>query len=239
VAADSPCLIPLPRYLHSIGEIIFLGLGEGLQERIIIDPQWFCTTVLGRLSEPQSMRVGDAPHGVDDDGRISRADLVRRLQLDEISRESAKLALRALEEHLWLCSRVDDSGEQFIVPVLLRTVPGQDVRFQAPHEGWSVVCGRRFVCEGDADALSPGFFPKLQVVLPQRHQCSATKYSQGGLWAIISRSEVLLRVSPTLTSELCVHVNMRVCVCVCMCVWACECGFASRAIAVSLRRQVL
>jgi hypothetical protein len=156
---------------------------------------------MGRLSEPQSMRDRSAPHEIGDDGRISQADLVRRLRLDEVSEASAQLALRALEEHLWLCSRADDSGEQFIVPVLLRTVPGKGVCFEAPHEGWKLVCGRRFVCEGDIDALSPGFFPKLQVVLPQKHHPTATKYSQGGLWLIIGRSEVLLRVSPTLTSK--------------------------------------
>jgi hypothetical protein len=148
------------------------------------------------------MRNGAAPHGIGDDGRISRADLLRRLRLDEINDASAQLALLVLEEHLLLCSRVDGSAKQYIVPVLLRTPEGQAVCFEAPHEGWSVVCGRRFACEGDIDALSPGFFPKLQVVLPQQHQCSATRYSQGGLWAIIGRSEVLLRVSAALTSKL-------------------------------------
>jgi hypothetical protein len=223
------------RYLHSIGEIIFLGLGQGLQERIIIDPQWFCSTVLGRLSEPQSMRDPSAPHGIGDDGRISRADLLRRLRLDEISEASAQLALLVLEEHLLLCSRVDEGREQYIVPVLLRTPEGQGVRFEAPHEGyWSSVCGRRFVCEGDTEALSPGFFPKLQVALrrkydcvgaqafhnvpaePQQHPRNVIKYSQGGLWMLIGSSEVLIHILPTLTSE---------CECVCVCVCVCVCAY--------------
>jgi hypothetical protein len=196
------------RYLHSIGEVIFVDLGKGLEERIIIDPQWFCSTVLGRLSEPQSMRRSGAPHGIGDDGRISQADLVKRLQLDKINIKSAELVLTMLEEHLLLCSRVVGEKDKYIVPVLLRTPNGQELCFEAPHEGWSAVCGRRFVCESDIDALSPGFFPKLQAVLPQQHRCSNTKYSQGGLWAIIGRSEVLLRVSPALTSK------CAVCVCV-------------------------
>jgi hypothetical protein len=189
-------------------------LGQGLQERIIIDPQWFCTTIMGRLSEPQSMRDPSAPHGIGDDGRIGRVDLVKRLRLDEISEASADLALLVLEKHLWLCSRVNDGGEeQYIVPVLLRTPSGQKLCFGAPHEGWSVVCGRRFVCEGDIDALSPGFFSKLQAALPRQYGCVGTKYSQGGLWLIIGRSEVLLRVSPMLTSEFCICVCVRACVC--------------------------
>jgi hypothetical protein len=215
--AHSPTLPSAHRYLHSIGEIIFLGLGQGLQERIIIDPQWFCTTVMGRLSEPQSMQDLSAPHRIGDDGRISRVDLVKRLQLDEISKASAELAMLVLEEHLLLCSRVDGGGEQYIVPVLLRTPSGQELCFEAPHEGWSAVCGRRFVCEGDTEALSPGFFPKLQAALPRRYGCMGTKYSQGGLWLVIGMTEVLLWVSPTLTSESCACV----CVCVCVCVSSC------------------
>jgi hypothetical protein len=181
-----------------------LDLGQGLQERIIIDPQLFCTTVMGQLSEPEALRDRSAPHGIGSDGMITRADFVERLQLDKIDRESAQLALQVLENHLWLCSKAE-GGDRFIVPVLLRTLSGQreGACFDAPHEAWNVVCGRRFECEGDIDALSPGFFPKLQAVLPQDQACSSVRYSQGGLWAIIDSSEVLLHVSPALTSEFC------------------------------------
>jgi hypothetical protein len=191
-------------YLHSIGEIIFLGLGQGLQERVIIDPQWFCTTVMGRLSEPNSMRDRKLPQGIGSDGLISRADLVKRLRLDKINGESAALALRVLEEHLWLCSRVEGDREQYIVPVLLRTRDGEQLRFGGPHEGWDVVCGRRFECESELDALGPGFFPKLQAALPRRYGCLGSHYSQGALWIVIGSSEILFRVSPKLTSEWCV-----------------------------------
>jgi hypothetical protein len=192
---------PTNRYLHSIGEIIYLGLGQGLDERVIIDPQWFGTTLMGRLSEPQNMRGSSAPHGIGDDGRISRADLVRRLRLDKISEQSAEFALLVLETHLRLCSRVDGGGEQYIVPVLLRTPSGLELGFSSPHEGWTAMCGRRFVCTSDIDALSPGFFPKLQSTLPGLYGCTAARYSQGSLLMLIGRSEVLLRVSPTLTSR--------------------------------------
>jgi hypothetical protein len=83
-----------------------------------------------------------------------------------------------------------------------------------PHEGWGVVCGRRFECVSNVDALGPGFFPKLQVALPRQHRCTGVRYSQGALWVLIGQSEVLFRVSPTLTGKEC----LCVCVCVCVCV---------------------
>ena len=207
------CGVCASRYLHSISEIIFLDRGEGLEERIIIDPQWFCGTVIGKLSEPTQWTV-HLPLHTGQDGPVSADKLLQKLELHRLTKESAALALAALEK-LRMCDKVHEPPNHYIVPVLLRGENGVTAKDWGDCKDFKVVCGRRFVCESKVDALSAGFFPKLQIILPKMRGCEAARLGQGSIRLIVQSCDFLIIVAPDLQSELC---SQEVCVCVCVCV---------------------
>ena len=188
------------RYLHSIGEIIFLDRGDGLDERIIIDPQWFCSTVIGKLSEPARW-VSHSSLQISENGLISTDKLLQKLELHKLTKEGANLALAALEK-LRLCDKVHEPADHYIVPVLLRGENGVSTSDWRDFKDYKVVCGRRFVCESKTDALSAGFFPKLQITLPKMRGCEDARLGQGAIRMIAKSCGFLIIIAPDSQSKL-------------------------------------
>jgi hypothetical protein len=226
--SDRLLSLPFGSYLRSIGEIIFLNRGQGLDERVIIDPQWFCGTVIGRLSEPTEWvsRELRASNG----GTISRAALLRKLELDKISGEGAEMALAALEQ-LLLCDRVSEPPDHYIVPVLLQDgVSGSRLlEMWGDSRDYGVVCGRRFECASDIDALGAGFFPKLQIALGKVQACESVELGQGSMCLVVSGCAMVILLAKDQQSEL------GKCLCVCVCVCVCASVYANRLIPCRLR----
>ena len=187
------------RYLHSIGEIIFLDRDEGLDERIIIDPQWFCSTVIGKLSEPTRW-VSHSSLRISQEGLISTGKLLQKLELHRLTKEGAELALAALEK-LRLCDKVHEPANHYIVPVLLRGENGVNVKDWGDSKEFKIVCGRRFICESKIDALSAGFFPKLQITLPKMRGCVAARLGQGAIRLIAKSCDFLIIIAPDMQSK--------------------------------------
>jgi hypothetical protein len=155
-------------------------------------------------------------------GTISRATLLRKLELDKVSSEGAEMALAALEQML-LCDRVSKPHDHYVVPMLMQdlTASGRGLlEMWGDNRDYGVVCGRRFECASEIDALGAGFFPKLQIVLGKVQACESVELGKGSICLVVSACAMILFLAKDQRSEcyLCVHV----CVCVCMC--ACVSG---------------
>ena len=186
-------LIPLS-YLNSIGEIIYLNRGQGVDERIIIDPHWFCGTVIGKLAEPnkwlpKELQVG--PSAI-----VSRKFLLAKLRLDKISAEGAELALIALEQ-LLLIDKVVDQPDHYVVPVLLEGNNGAGLADWGESKDFSVVVGRRFECKNE-----PGFFPKLQVALSRTPDCENVRMGQGTICLVTNSCAVYVGLAKDMRCKL-------------------------------------
>ena len=186
------------RYLNFIGEIIFLNLDQGLDERIIIDPQWFCSTVIGKLAEPnewlpEEMRVGAS-------AIVSRKFLLKRLQLDRISAGGVDLAVVALEQ-LLLIEKVVEQPNHYIVPVLLEGDNGAGLADWSKCKDLPVVVGRRFECRNEHDALGPGFFPKLQVALSRLPYIESVRMGQGTICLVANSCSVFVGLAKDMRSK--------------------------------------
>ena len=193
--------------MHSIGEIIFLNLGKGLQERVIIDPQWFCTSIIGKLSEPSAWISEELR--VKGNGLVSSDALKTKLGLQNVaskaaaalSEDGSELVLTALQQ-LLLCDKVSDPHDHYIVPVLLRSKDNAGLEEWGPCAAFKHVVGRSLECTNSFDAFSAGFFPKLQVLLPKLKGCEQACFMQGAIILVISGCDCLVTMSPTQQSEL-------------------------------------
>lgn len=195
---------PLSRYLSSIGELIFLDQGKGKEELVIIDPQWFCSSVMGRLFEPDSW-VEDHLH-IDEDGSVLLAKLKYKLELSD---SNCDFAISTLE-HLLLIARIKGRPYHVLVPSLIRSDPAKGFgkwRSQSTAT-YQWVGGRMFLCTYNC-RLSAGMFPKLQALLhrPLLVDGKECEVNVKGLWpgtAIVEVRDVeaLIRASPDQQGEL-------------------------------------
>jgi hypothetical protein len=161
-----------------------------MEERVIIDPQWFCGQIMGNLSAPEEwLRTEEQVTK----GIVSRDALLIRLGLVRLfarNEQSAELALVALQQ-LCLCSPVDEPPNHFVVPILLREDEA-GLGVWGPCGEEHLVCGRRFECARAMDVLSAGFFPKLQVVLPKVRGCQLSKMFKGAIRLVVLDCDFLI-----------------------------------------------
>ena len=196
------------RFLHGAGEIIFLDQGQGLTERVIIDPHWFCTVVMGSLFEPNSSPTYP-------EGRLTLEQLQQKLQ---ISPANAVFAVQALEK-LQLCFKCPDTDE-VIVPALLIGADALRQWKTYPTTNFRWVCGRIFVCE-QTSVIPPGFFARLQLLLhrdltvgERSHSVQVGRLWPDAIWVTVNECDFFLqRTTNDQSSEFCV--------CLCACVGVC------------------
>ncbi|XP_058081718.1 protein TORNADO 1 [Magnolia sinica] len=155
--------------LHHTGEVIFFEeLGF-----LILDCEWFCGEVLGRLTKLEVRKQSSA----EKNGFLSRKELEKILRGSLQSRvpgigskvfenlEAGDLVRMMLK--LELCYEQDPGNPDslLLIPAILEEGRGRSQRWQlsAPY---CVYAGRHLECDDSSHMfLTPGFFPRLQVHL--------------------------------------------------------------------------
>ncbi|XP_065843010.1 death-associated protein kinase 1-like isoform X2 [Oscarella lobularis] len=158
-------------FLNGIGEIILV------RGQVILDPYWFCQSIIGPIFAPESFPVYLERV---ENGKVNVRDIEK--VLERFNREhnqkviSVQEALALLKD-LEICYEVENEPELICFPSLLKEERLKDVWKRDDRLIITVDVGIRCKCQERTDIITPGSMPLLQT-----RGSTSQKFSEPIIW---------------------------------------------------------